>query len=71
MKCRNCGSENCHMVTESETKTKGYDGCLGCLGMVLLSNPLGLLCGLCGMGDSKTRTKHYWVCNNCGRKFIG
>lgn len=68
MRCPNCGSDDCHIVEEMETKQKGYGICSGICGYVILG-PLGLLCGLCGMGDGHTWKKSYWVCGHCGRKF--
>lgn len=37
-----------------ETKTKGFGFIKSCFGFVCLG-PIGLLCGFCGMGKSKTR----------------
>lgn len=37
-----------------ETKTKGFGWIKSCFGFICLG-PFGLLCGLCGMGKSKTR----------------
>lgn len=68
MRCPSCGSENCHIIEESETKQKGYGVCSGVCGYLLLG-PIGFLCGLCGMGDGKTTRRAFWVCPNCGRKF--
>lgn len=68
MRCPSCGSENCHIIEESETKQKGYGVCSGICGYVILG-PIGFLCGLCGMGEGKTTRRAYWICRNCGRKF--
>lgn len=65
MKCPNCGSDNCFPITE--TNTKGFDAGNACCGYFLLGGPLGLLCGLCGTGE--TKTKQYWKCGNCGSSF--
>ena len=63
-KCPKCGSTRIQIVTEKDTK--GYDAGSGCCGTILFG-PLGLLCGACGLGDSKTRAKR--MCLNCGKKF--
>lgn len=68
MRCPTCGSENCHIIEESETKQKGYGVCSGICGYLLMG-PIGILCGLCGMGEGKTTRKAYWVCQGCGKKF--
>lgn len=67
MKCPQCGSENCHYVTKTETNGSLFSGLDACCGMLFLG-PAGLLCGLCGSNIS-SETKEYWVCDNCGRKF--
>ncbi|MDL2214196.1 hypothetical protein LJB76_01390 [Clostridia bacterium OttesenSCG-928-O13] len=68
MNCPRCGSPNLHPITETESETKGYGAGKGCLGY-LVFGPLGLLCGACGMGEGKSRSKSYWVCGQCGNKF--
>ncbi len=68
MKCPSCGSEYCHIIEETETHTKGYGLLKGCCGYIILG-PIGWLCGLCGMGKGHTRSKAYWVCDHCGKKF--
>lgn len=68
MQCPRCGNDNLQAITETESDIKGYGAGKGCLGY-LIWGPIGLLCGLCGMGKGKTRTKTYWVCNQCGKKF--
>lgn len=65
MICPECGSSNCQAI--SETTRTGYSLAKGCCGWLLLGGPLGLLCGLCGMG--KTKSKIFWVCHNCGKRF--
>ena len=67
MKCPNCDSENCQIISDIETSGKNYSAGSGCLG-ALIFGPLGALCGLCGQGK-QTKTKHYWICNNCGTKW--
>lgn len=64
MACPKCGSENVQVVTES--KSKGFGAGKGCLGALILG-PIGFLCGLCGMGKSKSNS--YRMCIDCGRKF--
>lgn len=63
MKCPKCGSE--HVQFYSTTNTQGPSVSSSCCGYILLG-PLGLLCGLCGMGSE---TKEYWLCQDCGNKF--
>ena len=69
--CPKCGSDRLISGTDVTTTTKssGYKGSLGCLGF-LMWGPLGLLCGLCGMG-SKTTTniKDKLICQDCGNEF--
>ena len=51
--------------------TKGGEGSLGgkgCLGYICFG-PIGLLCGLLGMGEGKTKTTTYRMCGNCGARF--
>ena len=68
MICKKCGSPNCMLIQESETENKGFGVGKGICGYIVFG-PIGILCGLCGMGEGKTTTKHYWICNDCGRKF--
>lgn len=68
MTCSKCGGQNCMLIQESESESKGFGVCKGLCGYFIIG-PLGLLCGLCGMGKGKTKTKHYWICNSCGNKF--
>lgn len=56
MGCPNCGSHNIQVV--NQVTTKGFGAGKGCLGYLLLG-PLGLLCGLCGMGETKTTSSEY------------
>lgn len=67
LQCPRCGGRNCTLLTETTTKKDGYSVADGCCGLVLLGLP-GLLCGACGSGE-ETKTKTYWVCQNCGNKF--
>lgn len=72
VRCPRCKSERIITMTKTSTTTttSGYKGGVGCLGWLMLG-PLGLLCGLCGMG-SKTKVKHinYLVCQECGNEFL-
>jgi hypothetical protein len=72
MICPKCGSNNVNtqVVTSTQTKTKGF-GCIkSFLGFIFFSIP-GLLCGLCGMGKgkSKTKSKKVSICQECGHQF--
>ena len=67
MKCPNCGSENCQYITTTETHGGGISWGDACCGTMLLG-PVGILCGFCG-SEVHTRTKEYWICNSCGRRF--
>jgi hypothetical protein len=62
--CPKCHSN--HIQAISTTSSKGFGTGKGLLGCCLLG-PLGFLCGLCGMGKSKTT--HGRMCLNCGTKF--
>jgi len=64
MRCPKCGEMNIQAV--SQTETKGFGAGKGCLGM-LMFGPLGWLCGLCGMGNSKSKIVR--VCLSCGKQF--
>ncbi len=63
MRCPNCGSEQVTVI--NNTDTKGYGFCKGIFGVICLG-PIGLICGLCGMGKSTTKT--YIYCSNCRTK---
>lgn len=67
MKCPKCKSENCQYIAMSETNSTGFNSGNACCGLILMG-PMGLLCGLCG-NETKTTTKEYWICQNCGNKF--
>jgi len=67
MTCPKCGSENCSVITDTTTYSKGYDLCNGLIGSIIMG-PIGMLCGLCGMGQNTVSTD-YWVCNFCGYKW--
>ena len=56
VKCPKCGGD--HLQVISDVKGKGVSFWKVCL--------CGIL-GLCGAG--KTKTTHYWVCQDCGNKF--
>lgn len=47
---------------------QGFGFCKGIIGYVCLG-PIGILCGLCGMGKGKTWSRSFWVCGSCGYKF--
>ena len=68
MKCPRCGSEHLQVITESEGNVQGYGFGKGCLGRLILG-PIGWMCGLCGAGKQRYRSKSYWICNQCGNKF--
>ena len=76
MTCPKCGSQNIQLVpvttTETREKTKGFGWIKACLGWLFFSVP-GVLCGLCGMGKGKSKTKHTTkmesVCLTCGKRF--
>lgn len=68
MKCPKCGNMGCQVVTETSGSTKGYGIGKGCLGTICLG-PIGLVCGMCGMGKGKTESTTYWICSDCGHKF--
>lgn len=68
MRCPKCGGEHCQLITESTSNFKGFGVGKGCLGYLCLG-PIGILCGMCGMGKGKTYTAHFWVCSDCGNKF--
>ncbi len=76
LKCPRCGSNRivCQAVTDTtvKTKTKGFGWIKACLGY-LITGPMGILCGLCGMGKEKTKTqtktKILHICQTCGNQF--
>ncbi len=71
MCCPGCGSKKLQVWTNSNTTISGsnYSAGKGCLGYLLLG-PFGLLCGLCGKGQTITTTnKNLWICSDCGVKF--
>ncbi len=67
MICPKCGSSDCFIITETKTSGSDYSAIDGCLGTILFG-PIGLLCGACGEGKT-TKSKNYWICNNCGKKW--
>lgn len=76
MICPKCKSDNVtsQAITEttSKGKTKGFGCVKACLGFLLFQIP-GILCGLCGMGKGKTKTKSstkvIHICQNCGYRW--
>lgn len=57
LKCPKCLSSNLHPI--SDVEGKGASTWKICA------------CGLCGLGGTgKTTTTHYWVCANCGNRFM-
>ena len=76
MRCPRCGSDQVIIQPVTETtvkgKTKGFGWIKACFGWLLFSLP-GILCGLCGMGKSKNRTKtkttYVNTCQRCGYRF--
>ena len=66
--CPKCGSQNVRVVSDVTSSTKGFGTAKGCLGYICFG-PIGLICGLLGMGEGRTRTTTYRVCGNCGAKF--
>ena len=67
MVCPKCGSSFCQLISETETEGKDYSVSKGCCGYIIFGW-IGLLCGLCTDGK-KTKTRHFWVCSNCGKRF--
>lgn len=65
--CPHCGSDNCQPMNETNVTGGGYDPTSGCCGYFLFG-PLGLLCGACG-NDTRSTTRTYWICKNCGKRF--
>ncbi|MBQ9543100.1 hypothetical protein [Ruminococcus sp.] len=67
--CPKCGCPDCRLINETTTKGGDYGVCSGICGYLIMG-PVGLLCGLCGK-DTKieTKTRAYWVCPNCDKKF--
>ncbi|AMP19897.1 hypothetical protein AZF37_00735 [endosymbiont 'TC1' of Trimyema compressum] len=64
MNCPNCQSDHVHLVKEVDTTTKGYGAGEGFCGYILFG-PIGLLCGLCGAGNSRLQTaRHYYECDS-------
>lgn len=67
MVCPNCHGNNVQLVKEVNKNSTGYGAGSGCCGYILFG-PIGLLCGLCGSGQSVTET-HYYTCGDCNLKF--
>lgn len=68
VRCPKCGSGGCVPINETDTQYKGFGVCKGLCGYLIMG-PIGILCGLCGTGG-KTKTRTFWVCPNCGKKFL-
>lgn len=68
MRCPKCGSSNCSVHVGTESISKGYSVSKGCC-CTILFGPIGLLAGLCGM-KSRTFSYEFWICNDCGAKFL-
>ena len=66
--CPKCGSQNIQIVSDVSSSSKGFGVGKGCLGYICFG-PIGLLCGLLGMGEGKTKTTTYRMCGNCGARF--
>lgn len=63
-KCPKCHGEKIELVQQTKTKGMSLTGSAGgccCFG------PIGILCGLPGMGQQTTDTCR--MCMNCGKKF--
>ena len=67
MRCPKCKSTDCQILQEVNTTGEDYNVRKGICGVLLFNLP-GLLCGMCGK-SKETKTTHYWLCNNCGRKW--
>ncbi|WOO86534.1 hypothetical protein RZE82_05320 [Mollicutes bacterium LVI A0039] len=61
MTCPRCGSNNTTVLYQEHRK--GYGFCSGILGYICFGLP-GLLCGLCGMGNTKYHNT-YLACGDC------
>lgn len=61
MRCPKCGSENTTVLQQEHRK--GYGFCSGIFGFICVGLP-GLLCGLLGMGSTKSFDTHI-VCGDC------
>lgn len=69
MKCGKCGRDECQVITETRTTGEGFSVGKACCGWIIAGGPPGLLCGLCGEGK-EINSKSYWICKNCGNKFM-
>ncbi len=63
MRCPVCGSDNTTILTQEYRK--GFGICQSILGFICLG-PIGLICGLCGMGETEGFS-HTLYCGDCGR----
>lgn len=68
MSCPKCGSEDIEIITETSNSTQGFGAGKGCCGYIIFG-PIGLLCGLLGMGKGTSNTNTYRMCRNCGSRF--
>lgn len=76
MRCPDCGSHDVKQIPVATTTTtnnvKGFDGCSACCGYMLFGW-VGILCGLCGMGEGTSKVTHTTrmerECQHCGRIF--
>lgn len=66
MKCPQCGSENVVLLTDQQQQ--GFGFCKSILGYICLG-PIGLICGLCGMGKTKS-VRHSIHCQNCNSRSL-
>jgi len=66
MNCPRCGGF-CTIINETETTYGSYGLGKGCCGYIIFGW-VGLLCGLLGM-KPRSKSRSYWVCQNCGKKF--
>lgn len=64
MTCPRCGSENTTVLQQEDRQ--GYGFCNGLLGLICFG-PIGLICGLLGMGSTKNH-KVIIACGNCGTR---
>jgi DNA-directed RNA polymerase subunit RPC12/RpoP len=63
--CPKCNSNNLHPL--SDVNGKGVKSSKLCC-LTFLCGNIGTICGLNNVG--KTTTTHYWVCKDCGHRFL-
>lgn len=63
MNCPVCGSSNTTVLTREDRR--GFGICNSILGYICFG-PFGLLCGLCGMGETQS-VSYTLHCGSCGR----